>query len=323
MRKALISVVVPVYKVEKYLADCVDSILGQTYKNIEVILVDDGSPDNSGIMCDEYKTKDKRIRVIHKSNGGLSSARNCGLENSKGNFICFIDSDDYLEPNYLEELKNNMDYYDSDISVCNFIYHKNDTTSITNFETLSFCSEGKDKFNNLYNAYSGLTVTAWNKLYKRKVFDNVRYPEGKIFEDSFIVCNLLDNAKKVSYILKPLYNYICRKESISTSFALNHFDKIEAYDIKIDFISNKGYYDLVVVEKSRKMLHLIKCLAKMERYGIKNKEVWDKYYKELVEINKEVKWKDSNKYDKFYKIFRRLSISMLALMYRLKQLLNK
>lgn len=323
MEQKLISVIVPIYNVEKYLSKCIDSILNQTYINIEILLIDDGSTDNCGSICEKYKIKDSRIKVIHKANGGLSNARNYGLDNSKGSYICFVDSDDYLEPTYLEELKNNIDYYESDISICNFNYHNYNRITTSSYKILSFCSEGKEKYVNLQNEFGGLTVIAWNKLYKREIFNNIRYPDGKIFEDSYIICDLLDNAQKISYILKPLYNYVCRKESIANSFTLNHFNKIDSYDKIIESITKKGFYDLIDIEKNRKMNCLIINLSKMKRYGIKNNEMWNMYYKKLVEINKEVKWKTSTKYNKLYKLFRRRSINILACILRVRDLIRK
>ena len=126
----LISIIVPVYKAEKYLSECIDSIISQTYENFELILIDDGSPDNSGKICDEYAEKDKRIKVIHKENAGVSSARNIGLDNASGEYIAFIDSDDFVDKQYLEKLHCNLKHNDADISLCRLSYYKKDVANI-------------------------------------------------------------------------------------------------------------------------------------------------------------------------------------------------
>ena len=314
MNNELISVIVPIYNVDKYLEKCINSIINQTYNNLEIILIDDGSTDNSGKICDKYKNMDNRIIVIHCDNKGLSCARNKGLDIAKGDLFSFVDSDDYIEPNMIEELKNNMDEFNSDISICNINYLKNQKRKILYKDVFrkDFISKEKEKFKNIQNDFSSLTVYAWNKLYKKELFNNIRYPEGKIYEDSYVLCDILDKANIVSYTLKPLYNYVYRSESIVNNFSIKHFDKIDSFNKKIEFLTKKGYDDLISEEKNRKMNCLIINLSKMKRYGIKNKEAWDKYYKELVNINKEVKWKGSTKYNKFYKVFRKPSISILA-----------
>lgn len=319
MNNDLISVIIPVYNIEKYLGKCIKSVMEQTYKNIEIILVNDGSTDSCGKICDYYKKIDNRIVVIHKTNGGLSSARNEGLNVVKGSFVCFVDGDDYIENNMLEELKKNMDKYDSDISVSNF-YLINNTKKISIDESISknFCIQDKDKYIHIYNKYSSLTVPAWNKLYKKNIFDNVRYPDGKIFEDASVLCDILNNAKKVSYTLKPLYNYVYRKESITHNSKIEHSDRFSYYDSRINFFIEKGYYDLIEKEKNRKMNALISYLYRMKMNKIYNDKIKKDYYSELHILNKDVKWKNATKYNKFYKVFRKPSISILAFMLKVR-----
>ena len=324
MKDELISVIVPIYNVENYLGKCLDSIINQLYKNLEIILIDDGSTDNSGKICDQYRKKDNRIKVIHNCNEGLSCARNKGLNIANGSLISFIDSDDYLEPEMFLELKNNMDKYESDISMCNFYYEKNEKRSIKNNSyNGDFVVFGKDKFIKIYEEFNSVSVYAWNKLYKKWIFDNIRFPEGKIYEYSKIICEILDKANRISYTSKPLYNYVYRKSSIGNSFNINHFDKIESNNKKIEFFSKKGYYDLVLKEKRAKMNNIIMNLSKMKRYKIKNKGVFNKYYKELLDTNKDIKWKDANKKVKLFKIFRKSSINGLAFLYRVRDLVKR
>ena len=259
----LISVIIPVYNVESYLEKCLDSIINQTYKNLQIILIDDGSTDNCKAICGKYQKLDRRIIVIHQENQGLSNARNKGLDIAKGSLIAFVDSDDFLEPTMYEELYNNMRENDSDIAICNFYrIDKHGAKTTLHFRETEFVSTNKTKFSNIQNEYGSLTVYAWNKLYKRKIFDNIRYPDGKVYEDSFILCDILAKATKVSYLLKPLYNYVYRPDSITNNFSLAHFDKIGSFNRKIDFFHKQKYFDLERKEKHRKLKFLIRTLLK-------------------------------------------------------------
>ncbi len=175
MENELISVIVPIYNVDNYLEKCIDSIINQSYKNLEIILIDDGSTDDCGIICDKYKKNDERIIVIHKKNEGLSSARNKGLDIAKGNLISFIDGDDYIEHNMLATLKKNMEKYESDISICccNHIKNNKKYNRFCNTSIKEFVSEGKCKYLNMYNEYSPLSNCVWNKLYKKEIFNYI------------------------------------------------------------------------------------------------------------------------------------------------------
>lgn len=311
----LISVIVPIYNVYDYLEKCIESIIHQTYSNLEIILVDDGSDDGCSIICDEYRKLDNRIKVIHKKNEGLSSARNAGLDIATGSLISFVDSDDYLELNMLEELKKNMDKYHSDISVCDFYTVRDGIKKGHNFLDNEFVVSGKDKYILLENQYRILTVYAWNKLYKRELFNSIRYPHGKLYENSYIICDILNSAKKVSYIIKPLYNYVCRIGSIVNSFSINHFDNISSIEKRIKFYQKNNYYDLANEELNRKSSIIVSCLAKMKVYNINNNNVWNHYYDELVDTSNSIKWKDSNKCTKRFKVLGKNYIRIRSLEY--------
>lgn len=218
MCNPLISVIVPVYKVEEFLSKCVDSILAQTYTNLEVFLVDDGSPDNCGKMCDDYAKKDSRIKVIHKENGGLSDARNVAIDVATGEYITFVDSDDYVAPTYVEELYNNISDYSAEVSVCLFRMFNEGTLPVID-ETFS----EKDCFNGL-NAIEQMfyqekfDTSAWAKMYHRSLFETgIRYPKGLLFEDLPTTYLLMYKAKKVAFINKKLYYYLVRSNSIEGS----------------------------------------------------------------------------------------------------------
>lgn len=217
-----ISIVVPVYNVEKFLSRCIDSIICQTYKNLEIILVDDGSKDNSSSICDLYEKKDKRIKVIHKENGGLSSARNAGIEEATGDYIAFVDSDDYIEPNMYEEMYNAAKKLSCDIITCNYkyVYDDGSIKLINNDkknEEFDFVSSIKEM--NLFNKFD---MSACTKLFKKDLFDDIRFPVGKLSEDYYIMYLLFEKSNKVYYIASPYYNYFQRKNSITKSNKINH-----------------------------------------------------------------------------------------------------
>ena len=325
MNDKLISIIVPVYNVKQYLSKCIDSIIDQTYKNIEILLIDDGSIDTSERICDEYAKKDDRIIVIHKENGGLSSARNVGLDKANGELVCFVDSDDYLEPDMIEKLKHNMKKFDSDISVCNFYNEKKGVSKVKLIKDSSIefvCSE-KEKFINMQNKYNPLMCYAWNKLYKKELFNQVRFPKDKLYEYNYIVCDIFDKAKKVSYILEPLYHYVYRNMSIGHSFNLKHFDKIDSFDKKIYFFNQKGYNDLLLKEKSRKSASIIVNLANMKANKLFDPLIYNKYYQELIKISKELSWKEVGKKTKFFKVFRRCYIEWLYIEYSVHNIIKR
>jgi len=241
----LISVIVPVYKVEPYLHKCVDSIISQTYANLEIILVDDGSPDNCGKICDEYAGRDKRVKVVHKENGGLSDARNTGLDIAKGSFVAFIDSDDFITVNYAEYLYGLITKYDADISVCNYLPIREDGVAIKSKDSLI-----EDKFYRkedfkalftamLYEENLATYDSACTKLYKKILFENIRFPKGKLFEDVRTVPQLLQKAEKVVFGKEKHYFYQIRQDSISTkNFSNKTFDLIEATKEMCQFVGN-------------------------------------------------------------------------------------
>ena len=317
MEKELISVIVPVYNVEQYLPKCIDSIINQTYSNLEIILIDDGSTDKSGRICDCYKEKDERIKVIHKPNGGLSSARNKGLEFAKGDLIGFVDSDDYLELTMYEHLINGMKDSNADISMCNFYYDNNGIKKIANPNTVNCYFEKEIKYHNIYNEYSAVTIHTWNKLYKKYIFDYLRFPDGLVFEDTNILCDILSQTNKIAYISEPLYNYVFRSESIFHSFSIKHFDNVGSSNRIISFFEKNSYKELAIKEKNRKSLIIISNLSKTHLYHINNPEIYNKYYNELLLTVKELKWNESSKYVKRFKIFKKYYIYFRYIEYKL------
>lgn len=218
-KKGIISVIVPVYNTEKYLAKCIDSIIVQTYRKLEIILIDDGSTDRSGRLCDELKEKDERIKVIHKENGGLSDARNAGIEQASGEYLAFIDSDDFIHPKMMEILCRNLVEKKADFSACSFWWEDEihiEEKAIENRidEKNMQCFEEEAVIRQLYENNLE-TVVAWNKLYKRELFTDIRYPYGKLHEDEFIVHKLLMQCKRTVYTKNRLYYYLRRDNSIT------------------------------------------------------------------------------------------------------------
>lgn len=225
----LISVIVPIYKVEKYLRQCIESIIEQTYSNIEIILVDDGSPDQCGLICDEYKTKDNRVVVIHKSNGGLSSARNAGLRIAKGQYIAFIDSDDFIERTMFEELLNLCLKYNVMMAACNYAV-------VTEKSTLKNEEDGRDNllssekfFDKLLQEDNKIGMVAWNKLYHKSIFEKLPdpFPEGKLYEDLATMYQFVFSVTEVAWINKSLYMYRYMRPGAITSKKFNKDSELD------------------------------------------------------------------------------------------------
>ena len=233
----MISVIVPIYNVERYINKCIDSIIHQSYKNLEIILVDDGSPDKCGEIIDEYSRIDKRIHVIHKSNGGLSSARNAGLDIASGDFIGFVDSDDYIDYNMYEELFDVIKCHDVDIVYSNF-----------QTEYLDGRIEGCDKNSGQIYIRSSLDVlrdmmwdklncSSCTKLFKRTVFSEYKFPENNIYEDRIAMHMWILQCKQVAWVDKVFYHYVERSSSICHLITpLNRYHYFMAEFSRIEFI---------------------------------------------------------------------------------------
>ena len=231
MELPLISVIVPIYNVQNELSRCIDSIIKQSYQKMELILVDDGSTDESLEICQRYANKDNRIKLYSKVNGGLSDARNFGLKYAVGDYVAFIDSDDYVESNYLEKLYTSVTEKKADVAVCAF----NEVDTKENFiKTVNFPNElygdeisGRELLKLVF-ARNGYTfIVAWNKLYKRELFDKVQFEKGKLHEDEYINFPLFWDVKRVSVVNESLYNYVQRTGSITNSkYSQRRFDSL-------------------------------------------------------------------------------------------------
>ena len=238
-----ISVIVPVYKVERFLHRCVDSILSQTYSDFELILVDDGSPDNCCSLCDAYAEKHSNIHVIHQENGGLSAARNSGIDwvfaHSDSQWLAFVDSDDWVHPKYLEYLYRAVQEGGTKISACDFYR----TSGETSTEAVSFSSEtlSADDYYCSEEIHEGLTATAWNKLYHKTLFEELRYPKGKLHEDEFTTYKAIYAAETVAVTRAGLYAYYQNPEGIMrSSWNPRRMHTLEAVEQQMAFARESG-----------------------------------------------------------------------------------
>ena len=239
----MISVIVPIYKVEKYLRRCIDSILGQTYSDLEVILVDDGSPDGCPEICDEYEKKDPRVKVIHQKNGGLSAARNVGLDICIGEHITFVDSDDWLHPQMLERLLDAINSApDVGVSVCGYC-ETSQEESVSNVESNGPTEllAGEKAVEAIMGPDNVMLVTAWGKLYQRELFTGIRYPVGRIHEDEFVTYKLYILSKNVAIVREKLYFYFQREDSIMATPSLKaRMDGLDALIERVTYCSQNG-----------------------------------------------------------------------------------
>ena len=249
-----ISIIVPVYNVESYLPRCIDSILAQTYTDFELILVDDGSPDNSGAICDEYAAKDSRIRVIHKENGGVSSARNTGLDFASGKYISFVDSDDVVHPQMYEILLSVLQNTQSGFSACsvqkipeNYNFSVFDTHLTPNSHEFYSSKEVINQY--IYRFYGKLTAYIYNKLYRKELFDHLRFDtKYSIYEDEMVALELIESAQSIVYVPLNLYYY----RQTSGSLMRKSFDSrllltFTSLQHMIDFMNERGIQNEVAL----------------------------------------------------------------------------
>lgn len=294
MINKLVSIIVPVYNVEDYLNECLDSIVAQTYKNLEIIIIDDGSTDNSSNICDMYKSKDSRIKVIHTSNHGLSAARNIGIDASSGDYICFVDSDDFISVHYVEDMLNVAVSSDSDVVICK--YHKYSKQDIISDEhkdnpiiKCDFLSEEKLYDDNFISNNNILLIYAWNKMIDRRILKDIRFPEGKMFEDAAVYYKILYNSKKTALIDRKLYYYRTDNSSITRSgyTVKKCIDSMDAIKSQLDFFIEKKKQRLIEISWDSYLYELWNNEKKLGEEGLgtnaleKYKEYLKKAFKSL------------------------------------------
>lgn len=283
----LISIIVPVYNVKNYLQVCVESILGQSLRDFELLLIDDGSTDGSADLCDAYAAAEDRIRTVHLSNGGPGRARNTGLSLAKGHLIGFVDSDDWIEPDFYESLYQMLSRCDADIAACGFV-------KITDRAGLAFCSKeaqiccmtAQEALRSMFEPYQ-MRYSPCNKLYRRELFDHIRYPEDLIFEDKATTYQLIHASRRVAYMPSAKYHYYIRPDSVMRgSLNDHHFDLFEVNERLIAFmevyypelapIARQSYaqeceklLERLASEGGRYETQRSKCQAVAEAYGIR------------------------------------------------------
>ena len=246
----LISIIVPIYNVDQYLDKCIESIVSQTYGNLEIILIDDGSPDNCPTICDSWCKRDSRIKVIHKVNGGLSDARNAGIKIATGDYIAFIDSDDWIENNYIKKMYEYMMIYEADIVECGVTYVSENGEKVRTRKTDSLLKL------NLTQELCNLVIednvfqTVWNKLYKRKIVEGIFFEKGKYNEDDFWTYQVMDRLNQMIVIEDELYNYVQRGTSImGNSFNYKRMDGLDARVLRMKYFENDKIVGTLAREK--------------------------------------------------------------------------
>ena len=270
----LISVIVPVYRVEAYLDRCLRSITEQTYRNLEIILVDDGSPDRSGAICDAYAGKDSRVKVIHQENQGLSGARNTGIRAATGKYITFVDSDDAIHRDMVRYLLKLMKGHHADLSACQKQLIREDSTRIRDdAAALNRVLEGTDACMDALVRSGDLEVCAWGKLYRTEMFREVEYPLGKYHEDVFTTYRLAAQCSRIAIGSRKLYLYRQRGGSIMhESFSLKHLDGVEGYMQQLKFV-RKHFPGLAIAAQARILWAVNSCAKRLARSDERDDQV--------------------------------------------------
>ena len=275
----LLSIIVPVYNVEKYLKECVASLLHQTLKQYEIILVDDGSTDSSGRICDRYASKDSHIRVVHKENGGLSSARNAGLDVAKGRYIGFVDSDDYILPDMYEKLIAELEFTHAEIAICSYFV-------FTEFKEIKKYVYPKKKYKKyayttaetLKNFFlRNISESVWDKVYAAELWKDRRFVEGEINEDTNVVYELLKTSSKTVFLDLKMYGYRQRKGSITKSGYSSKFKVVEKHLEELERSVAREYPELMIYVKQFMSIHYY-CLLNAIRHSNEPWKYKTEYY---------------------------------------------
>lgn len=310
----LISVIIPVYNVEKYLEKCIKSVINQTYTNLEIILVDDGSTDNSGNFCDIYAKKDSRIVVLHKQNGGLSDARNNGIEIATGQFITFVDGDDYVDHMIISQLYESIKKYDCEIATCRYrcIWENTEEQNISiEPETISLPLDAETALKNmLYQKYT--TNSAWCKLYDLKLFSNIRYPVGHNYEDLGTTYKLFAKSDRVVLNNFVGYFYLQRDKSIMRSkFDAKRIDGLMFAKKQLEFIDNH-YPRIINSAQNRLFIESIYILVAMQNSSTSIKNIEDECFAIIRDYRLSVFLdSESNRRPRIYAVFSFFSIRLL------------
>ncbi|SDN22516.1 glycosyltransferase family 2 protein [Alkalicoccus daliensis] len=304
----LISVIIPVYNGAEYIETCFQSIISQSYQNLEIIIINDGSEDNSSEICDYYASKDQRIKVIHQENKGLSAVRNRGVRESKGDYIGFVDSDDYIHSDMYKILLNNLLLTNAGVSMCNFkkVYQRNFTNNKNNelpdSEKLNVISK-QEAFEHLFADTNVNLVVPWNKLYKKEIIRKVQYPEGKVHDDEFTVHHIIQATNKIVITEQNLYYYYHHPSSfMNESYNLKRLDAVTALRERFEFFMNNKYIQFQSRALNMYMHHLIIHYNLLE----KNLPEETLKLKELIDMYRS----DFNKYQNLLPARRKIELHM-------------
>lgn len=293
----LISIIVPVYNAERFLPHCIESILSQSYQNFELYLIDDGSTDSSAEICDKFSLTDNRIKVTHQSNSGQSIARNTALDLVQGEYIAFVDSDDYISPLFLEKLLDRIEKDNSDIVVCNYCaIDEQGNTWIPSIERHGLLSS--DEFWLLEKKHKMYCVALWNKLFKSSLWKTLRLKEGKYAEDSFAMTQYICKAQSISIIEDVLYYYFQRRDSLVHAFSIKNLDSVEAKFERIQLLKDSRYTELKKSILYSAFCMLSRAYNHLDMQNEKNKErykelreEYKRWYKILYRNDLKVSWK--------------------------------
>ena len=284
-----ISIIVPVYKAEKYLNECIDSILAQTFTDFELILVDDGSPDNCPALCDAAAAKDSRIRVIHKPNGGVSTARNAGLDAARGNWIGFVDSDDVIDRTFYEKMYRTVKKYGTKLAVSNIFYIEEDG-AVSAYKDLPIQDEVLTREECAHRVRLTPMAHVTTKLYRREIFENIRFPAGRLYEDAYILPDVLEEITEMACVAEPLYHYRINSTNngiMHRRVTLKNLEEIDTNYIMLCCALKYGKKDAAYLQYAilknffRKSL---KKLSRADRKNVKVQQTLDEIHKAETEI---------------------------------------
>ena len=280
----MISIIVPVYKVEQYLPQCIESIINQTYQNLEIVLIDDGSPDNCGRICEKYAQKDKRIKVFHKENGGLSDARNYGIVRASGEYLAFVDSDDWIEPDMYEVLVNRIEDHQTDIVSCGF-FSEFPKRHIAHTIAEKTTVEDVNILRELIIGDFGTGV--WHKLFRKSCFKEILFPVDRYYEDIFIVHKLLAKVNSVSSVSKPLYHYRKEREgAITTTYSMkNLIEYWQAHKSRYDYFIGDSRFNTDKEFMDKLYYYCAKAIGRAwRRYYSTTKQEREEYASHMEEM---------------------------------------
>ncbi|MBE5773435.1 MAG: glycosyltransferase family 2 protein [Clostridiales bacterium] len=325
----LISVIVPVYKVEPYLRRCVDSILAQTFTDFELILVDDGSPDNCGVICDEYAQRDSRVHVIHQENGGLSAARNAGIDwaiaNSDSQWLSFVDSDDWVHPQMLEQLYRGVQEHRVKVSICGY----RETEGNDPWEKEEFASKlwPVEQYYVEHNINATIAVC---KLYHKDCFKVIRYPVGKLHEDEYVTYRILFEFDQVAVIDSPMYAYFVNPQGITKgTWTTKRLDVLGAMQEQVRFFKNNGFhkaYECQCKGFALLLQHMVQRLADKDTVMKKELNVVRRAYKKHLLMNRDAVpfvWENMWFYESAFPRFMNLYWNACGVRNKLKKLMKR